>query len=297
MTFYAKPITYRSDHARVTFAASYLTDHAQKHYITLLQHGAGHPATQTWVDFVSEFGYMFGVVNTQVEAQQNLRILQMHDRERFSTFIIRFEENSFESGWNDAALLSELYRALPTRIKEVLKTLPRSRTVQELRDLVMSIDLRHWEYEEENRRTATRINWVPPVRQPQARPSTEPRTEGQDSRASRPVPERRNPVPQDARPPSSNRPRPADRRSDMPRISPEERERRRRENLCYRCGGEGHVGSNCPRYPTISRAIFTVDGEEVTEEYDEEEPEPDPPDSTEESTENVQAIQELPGTD
>lgn len=297
MTFYAKPITYRSDHARVTFAASYLTDHAQKHYITLLQYGAAHPATQTWVDFVAEFGYMFGVVNTQVEAQQNLRILQMHDRERFSTFIIRFEENSFESGWNDTALLSELYRALPLRIKEVLKTLPRSRTVQELRDLVMSIDHRHWEYEEENRRTANRVNWVPPFRQPPPRPSQDPRNEGQEGRTTRPAPERRNPAPPEAKPVSSNRPRPADRRSDLPRITPEERERRRRENLCYRCGGEGHLGSSCPKFPTISRAIFTVDGEEVGEEYDEDEPEPEPPDLPEEPSENDQAIQELPGTD
>ena len=83
---------------------------------------------------------MFGIINTCIEAEQNLQSLQMYDCDHFSQFIIRFEENSFESGWNDTALLSELNQALVPRIKDVLKTIPWSTTFQQLRDLAMSID-------------------------------------------------------------------------------------------------------------------------------------------------------------
>ena len=112
MTFFMKPTTFRDDHARVTFAASYLTDYAQAHYISLLQHQHQHLATLNWLEFVREFGNMFGIVNTRIEAKQNLWSLQMNDHDHFSQFVIRFEENSFESRWNDATLLSELNWAL-----------------------------------------------------------------------------------------------------------------------------------------------------------------------------------------
>jgi hypothetical protein len=55
---------------------------------------------------------MFGIVNTCIEAKQNLPQLQMYDHDQFSTFIICFEEHSFKSGWNDTVLLSELNHAL-----------------------------------------------------------------------------------------------------------------------------------------------------------------------------------------
>ena len=91
MTFNAKPITYQGDREKVAFALSYLTDTAQSHYSMLLQHDPNNEALRSWDGFVREFGLMFGIVNVQVEAEQNLRNLQMHDRNHFATHIIRFE--------------------------------------------------------------------------------------------------------------------------------------------------------------------------------------------------------------
>jgi hypothetical protein len=267
----------------VTFAASYLTDHAQKHYITLLQHQAGHPATHNWADFVAEFGYMFGVVNIQVEAQQNLRLLTMREHERFSTFIIRFEENSYDSGWNDAALLFELYRALPPRLKDVLKTLPRSASVQELRDLAMSIDHRHWEHEDETRRNLGRPSWTPSGRTPGGKEVGESKPEAKENRSWRANMKEGKPSPV-----------PGTHAATPGFIPQEERERRRREGLCFRCGEEGHIGAQCTKVPTVGRAIFTIDDNDVVEQFHEDAD--DPFDDQYGEAENAQAIQELPGT-
>ena len=56
MTFFAKPVTYQGDREKVTFAASYLTDTTQGHYISLLQHNPTHPALHHWEEFVRKFG-------------------------------------------------------------------------------------------------------------------------------------------------------------------------------------------------------------------------------------------------
>ena len=66
---------------------------------------------------------MFGVVNMQVEVDQNLWMLQMHEPDRFSNHIICFETFAFESNWNSAALESELYHSLPMHIKEAMKVI------------------------------------------------------------------------------------------------------------------------------------------------------------------------------
>jgi hypothetical protein len=161
MTFFAKPVTYRGDHERISFAASYLTETAQSHYTSLLQHNPHHPALQTWADFIREFGGMFRIANMQVKAEQNLRQLQMTERDHFANHIVQFESYAFESQWNFAALQSELYRSLPIRIKEAMKVIPRPATYQELRNLTMQIDQRFWEFEAEMRQTFPRTPFLP----------------------------------------------------------------------------------------------------------------------------------------
>lgn len=151
MNFKAKPFTYSSEHSKVAFAASYLKDTALNHYTTLLQYDPGHPALHSWNNFATKFGQRFGVANTQIEADNALNTLMMSERAHFNTFIIRFEEYGYDSGWNDAALRSSLYQCLPKRIKDVMKFIPRPPTYLSLRDLVMQIDQRFWEDEAENR--------------------------------------------------------------------------------------------------------------------------------------------------
>ena len=123
MTFFAKPVTFQGDHEKVTFAASYLMDTVQSHYTSLLQFNLDHPTLHSWEGFIHEFGGMFGVVNTQIEADQNMCMLQMSENEWFSNHIICFKSFTFESNWNSAALQSKLYCSLSTHIKEAMKVI------------------------------------------------------------------------------------------------------------------------------------------------------------------------------
>ncbi|KAG6892107.1 hypothetical protein C0992_001795, partial [Termitomyces sp. T32_za158] len=117
--FQAKPVTFQLDNARVAFAASYLQGIAFDHYTALLRFEPQSPALSNW-HFVNEFSTKFRVFDTVAEAEDNLFNLRMRSEERFMTFIVRFEKEAYETGWNYNALRYALRRALPQRIKDVL---------------------------------------------------------------------------------------------------------------------------------------------------------------------------------
>jgi hypothetical protein len=67
-------------------------------------------------------------------------------------FVTRFEQEVYETGWNDEALQSELYQALNPYMKDVMRLVPHPNTFQELKDLAMNINNRRWKVDaEENR--------------------------------------------------------------------------------------------------------------------------------------------------
>ena len=76
---------------------------------------------------------MFGVVNTQLDAKQNLCTMQMQEHDHFET-------HTFETSWNHMALQSELYRSLPAHIKDVMRMIACPDDYYQLRDLAMQID-------------------------------------------------------------------------------------------------------------------------------------------------------------
>ncbi|KAG5348303.1 hypothetical protein C0989_010716, partial [Termitomyces sp. Mn162] len=102
--FQAKPITFQLESSRVAFAASYLQGIAFDHYTALLWFDPNNPVLSHWLAFTQEFSSKFGVFDTVAEAEENLFNLRMRDNERFTTFIVRFEREAYETGWNYNAL-------------------------------------------------------------------------------------------------------------------------------------------------------------------------------------------------
>ncbi|KAG5348545.1 hypothetical protein C0989_010018 [Termitomyces sp. Mn162] len=69
----------------------------------------------------------------------------MRDNERFTTFIVRFKQEAYETGWNYNALRFALCHALPQWIKDVLHLAPKQTTYDGYKVLVTQVDQRYWE--------------------------------------------------------------------------------------------------------------------------------------------------------
>ncbi|KAG5329312.1 hypothetical protein C0989_009914 [Termitomyces sp. Mn162] len=149
--FQAKPITFQLESSRVAFAASYLQGITFDHYTALLRFDPNNPVLSHWLAFTQEFSSKFGVFDTIAEVEENLFNLRMRDNKCFTTFI------AYETGWNYNALRFALHRALPQRIKDVLRLAPKQTTYDGYKALVTQVDQRYWEDRSEN--TAPRTSW------------------------------------------------------------------------------------------------------------------------------------------
>ncbi|KAG5349069.1 hypothetical protein C0989_006198 [Termitomyces sp. Mn162] len=128
---------------------------AFNHYTALLQFNPNNPILSNWLTFTQEFSSKFGVFDTVVEAEENLFNLRMRDNKRFMTFIIRFEREAYETGWNYNALRFALRHALLQRIKDVLCLAPKQTTYDGYKVLVTQVDQHYWEDRSENMAGAT----------------------------------------------------------------------------------------------------------------------------------------------
>ncbi|KAF5376040.1 hypothetical protein D9615_007781 [Tricholomella constricta] len=100
-----------------------------------LTYNPQHPMFTNWEGFVHELGSRFGIPNSRVEAENNISRLKMKEWEKFTAFIIKFEQEAYETGWNWVVLQF---------------TLRKSRNLRSYRDLVTQIDRRYWEHRVEN---------------------------------------------------------------------------------------------------------------------------------------------------
>ncbi len=291
MTFAAKPNTYGGERPKVVFAVSYLTDLAQKHYITLLQYQPHHPALYNWADFVQEFGNMFGNLNVKLEAERALSKIKMRERDNFHHHLTRFEIHAYESGWNFDALRFALQQSLPRRLKDALANMERRpETYQELRRVLSNLDQSYWEAQADDEEEKTRSN-----RQPQ-------RTDAANRTSNRGAPTDTGQRSQPPRSPQTrpSGPRPSSNNSSSTNstanpISAEERERRRREGLCIRCAAAWSPGHTCANRSTAARAVVVLEGEEDPRDDDDEEDSHSAAEEDETPEENLEAIRELPG--
>ncbi|KAG5337567.1 hypothetical protein C0989_009344 [Termitomyces sp. Mn162] len=148
--FQAKPITFQLESSQVAFATSYLQGIAFNHYTALLQFDPNNPVLSNWLAFTQEFLSKFGIFDTVAEAEENLFNLQMHNNKCFMTFIIQFEQEAYKTVWDYNALHFALCRALPQRIKDVLRLAPKQTTYNEYKALVTQVNQCYWEDHSKN---------------------------------------------------------------------------------------------------------------------------------------------------
>ncbi|KAG5348525.1 hypothetical protein C0989_010160, partial [Termitomyces sp. Mn162] len=124
----------------------------------LLWFDPNNPVLSNWLAFTQEFSSKFGIFDTIAEAEENLFNLQMHDNKCFTTFIVRFEREAYKTGWNYNALQFALHRALPQRIKDVLRLAPKQTTYDGYKALVTQVDQHYWEDHSENMHPPAQLN-------------------------------------------------------------------------------------------------------------------------------------------
>ena len=123
--FIAKPLIYDTDKAQISFAGSYLTGPALRHYQNLMrQHREGIPiqAFGSWISFIIHFARLFGLHDETLHAQSKLDTCYQKWNEAFGDFLVRFEDIVLLTGYNDAAkrwrLLRQITRSLQDRLAD-----------------------------------------------------------------------------------------------------------------------------------------------------------------------------------
>ncbi|XP_077357364.1 uncharacterized protein LOC144004213 [Festucalex cinctus] len=216
------PQAFPTARSRVAFMVSHLTGRA-KTWATA-EWARGSSVCQSVQDFQIALRRVFDPENHDREKARALSRLQQ-GKESVSDYAIRFRTLATDSGWNAIALHDHFLKGLSPAIQELLVPVDLPADLDALISLAIRTDHR--------RQELAKI--------------------GGPRRREEPTPWTR--TPEAGRPrfiaPSRPEPGEVDLASDEPmqlgraRLSPEERQRRRREGRCYYCGGLGHLVESC----------------------------------------------------
>lgn len=216
--FQLQPSSFPSERSKVAYAISLLAGKAKTWGTNEWQRNSS--SVFSFAGFSKELCRVFDPVLPEREAARRLFSVKQGSR-RVTEYIIEFHAIANGSHWNEEALTDAFYRGLSNEIKDGLATKRYPDSLQDLEDIATRVDLRLLERARElNQR---------PYRRPRPLGESVTRYELTTSRPPSP------PVPQ-GEPMQIGR----------SRLTPEERERRRHQHLCFYCGQASHVISNCP---------------------------------------------------
>jgi hypothetical protein len=136
---------YTDPVARITFATSLLEDVALKHYTIMIQQQLNSDFFQDWMEFIKNMGDLFGTPNAEHDAQHIIQNMHMHNDDRFSYFIIHFQEHAFDCGFNEITLKFAPHNVLAERLLSQLQYQPEPTSYAGFVTSLLQIDQRYWE--------------------------------------------------------------------------------------------------------------------------------------------------------
>ncbi len=214
--FALQPHTFATEGAKVAFTINHLTGRARLWGTAEWERGT--PACTSFQAFAEELRKVFGPVSLGPDVTGGLMSLRQGDR-TVADYAIDFRTRARLSDWNAAAQCDAFLNGLAPYVKDELVSFDLPNSLDGLIELTTRLD-----------------------RRIQAR-RRELRLEGRDHRSSarqRGFPAVPVPLPETTH--GEAEPMQVGRTS----LTPEERERRRRGNLCLYCGQAGHFVSRCP---------------------------------------------------
>ena len=163
---------------------------------------------------------------TGLEAgRELLRLRQGHNT--VSDFAIDFQTLAVDSGWEGWSLVDAFLHGLVEPVKHELLTCELPDDLERIIALAIRVDARLEDWRQTTRARSPLLRRPAPRR----RPSPPPRLTRNEAHHI---------------PPSTPRGESEAMIVDHSRVSQEERERRRRERACFRCGEGGHYADQCP---------------------------------------------------
>ena len=204
--------------------------HKLRYTVSLLQ-GNAFPQIQpyilkTTIDFTNVTALLnvleaaFSDPDRTGTVERKLETLKQANR-NFTTYYAEFSRHVANTQWNDAAKKTALSRGLSNEIKDALA-------------LADQVPEAYGEFASYLQRLDNRIR----AREAQRKGRPPPR-----------APAPRTPIAPVQSTATGTHPGPMDLSTFRPRLSPEERAWRITQNMCFYCGGQGHVARFCPNKP------------------------------------------------
>lgn len=214
--FELQPSSFPTERSRVAFVISLLSGKAKQWGTAEWQNNS--VSCSSYSEFSKELIRVFDPVLPNREAARRLYSLRQGERS-VTSFIIDFHVLAADSSWNQEALMDAFMEGLNDNIKDQLATQAYPKSLKELEDLATQIDLRLTERRRERRHREV-------LSTPASHSGSHPWL-----RSSPPASQTSNPEPMQL---------------GRTKVSLEERSRRKQLNLCFYCGGQGHVAAKCP---------------------------------------------------
>jgi hypothetical protein len=244
LNFKARPVAFESDEAKVNYALSYLKGTALEWFEPGLMDPDDPPSwLSDYAEFTIELQDNFGPHDPVGDAEAELEALRMKHDHRITKYAVQFNRHAAALDWGPSALRHQFYRGLPTRIKDEIARIGKPLTLPALRRLAQDIDSRYWARQEE----ISRDNRQPiPAKKDRPEKSSDKRTDNHHT-----------PKPPTSTPnhsgssgnatASSKKPDLSSKLGKDGKLTPDERQRRFKLNLCLFCGGSGHTAKECPK--------------------------------------------------
>lgn len=262
-------IYHNDDTQKVTFAGTRLSGQARSWFMNFHRPGVPEPAWFTnYPAFVIQLTSRYGIHDEEEWAETQVKKLRMTDDQRFDDFIMKFELYKERiSGWSPRTWYSTLFAAVAPRIRTWIGNLstPAPTTYDPFKALVAVHDQNYQrvkEHEKEESLKKPNSGNTRSSNNPAAPRSSAPRTSASTSNQSSSTTSTSFEKKPTTTKPSTDSPL-AKVLTSAGHLTPEEKDRRRREGLCGYCGEKGHFAASCPKNTskpkeTKARATATV---------------------------------------
>jgi Ty3 transposon capsid-like protein len=248
LVFRSRPNDFDDDQVKITYAVSWLKGTAQRWYepnLSLDDDDLPEYALD-WDAFEDALKTTFGEPDPVASATYKLDNLTMKDHHHITKYNVEFNEHATTTGFYERALYAKYYKGLASRIKDGLVYSGRPDTLAELRTQAQALDLRYWERKDEDRfksntpsgQTSSKTSSgtyqaTSSSYNSSSRQSSQSRTSSRASTPSASTFKAKKPDLSKVLGPDG-------------KLLPEEKERRKKNNLCMICASKDHFSDKCP---------------------------------------------------